>query len=224
VIVTRRRRKPFPLRRLMLPLIVIAAIVLLLLWPPSRNAVANGPLAPLWRSSATAMAPIAAPFHFAAQNEAMTGLKQQIVQLRKQLATANARAQSTSKAVASLKSVIAQLRSQAVSTNAKTNVPPVSTQSASSGLTTSPSIGAAVQNSSATGDLAAGATADMRRTAADWANMQPTNAAKLVQKLPVAYDARVMALMSPDATGAILDALPASFAAQLTQENPELRH
>ena len=53
--------------------------------------------------------------------------------------------------------------------------------------------------------------------------MEPDNAAKVVQRLPVPYVARVLAQMSPDAVGAILDAVPATFAAQLTQENPQLK-
>jgi flagellar motility protein MotE (MotC chaperone) len=53
--------------------------------------------------------------------------------------------------------------------------------------------------------------------------MEPDNAAKVIQKLPVPYVARVFSQMSPDAVGAILDALPSTYAAELTQENPELK-
>ena len=63
----------------------------------------------------------------------------------------------------------------------------------------------------------------MRRTAQVWANMDATNAAKVVQRLPIPYVARVLALMSPDDAGAILDAVPPAFAAQVTQENPQLK-
>jgi flagellar motility protein MotE (MotC chaperone) len=53
--------------------------------------------------------------------------------------------------------------------------------------------------------------------------MEPENAAKVVERLPVPYVAQVLALMSPDDAGAILDAVPPAFAAQLTQENPGLK-
>ncbi|MDQ2992636.1 MAG: hypothetical protein M3R30_07465 [Candidatus Eremiobacteraeota bacterium] len=53
--------------------------------------------------------------------------------------------------------------------------------------------------------------------------MDPENAVKVVQKLPVSYVAHILALMSPDAVGPILDALPPAYAASLTQEHPELR-
>ena len=222
MIVTRRRRKPFPYRRFILPLVIILAIVLAALWAPSRNAIANGPLGPIWRSGATAMAPIAAPFHFAAQNQAMTGLKHQIVQLRDQLSSANANVQSKNKQVARMQSELDQLQGQAANVPAATKN--ASRSVAAAALFVGASAGAvSTQGAFVAGNLAAGATPDMQRTAADWANMEPSNAAKLVQKLPISYDARVMALMSPDAVGAILDALPAAFAAQLTQENPGLR-
>ena len=64
---------------------------------------------------------------------------------------------------------------------------------------------------------------ELNRTAQYWANMEPENAAKVVEKLPVPYVARVLSQMSPDAVGAILDAVPATFAAELTQENPQLK-
>jgi flagellar motility protein MotE (MotC chaperone) len=62
----------------------------------------------------------------------------------------------------------------------------------------------------------------MRRTAAIWAAMDAESAAKVVQKLPDDYVARVFALMSPDSVGAILENLPAAYSARLTQEHPQL--
>ncbi len=53
--------------------------------------------------------------------------------------------------------------------------------------------------------------------------MEPENAAKVVQKLPVVYVARVFALMSADSVSSILDALPSTYVAALTQEHPELK-
>jgi flagellar motility protein MotE (MotC chaperone) len=63
----------------------------------------------------------------------------------------------------------------------------------------------------------------MRRTAQYWASMEPENAAKLAQRLSPVYVARILSLMQPDSVGAILDALPANYAAKLTQEHPELQ-
>ncbi|MGB8798592.1 MAG: hypothetical protein WCC70_13655, partial [Candidatus Aquilonibacter sp.] len=88
--------------------------------------------------------------------------------------------------------------------------------------------GAAAQSNPAaaeagSSDTTSNATPEMRRTAQVWANMQPENAAKVVQRLPIPYVAEVLALMSPDDAGSILDAVPPAFAAQVTQENPSLK-
>jgi len=53
--------------------------------------------------------------------------------------------------------------------------------------------------------------------------MDSESAAKVVQKLPDAYVARIFALMPPDTVGAILENSPSVYAAQLTQEHPELK-
>ncbi|MHB8147227.1 MAG: MotE family protein [Vulcanimicrobiaceae bacterium] len=223
MIVTRQRRKAFPWRRILLPLIALGLVAFAVAWPPSRNEIVNGPLAPVWRASAPMAGTITAPFHFAAQNQAMTGLKHQIVQLQSQVTAARNSAKSKDRQIAKLQSQVVQLESQAATRVVAK--PGTSASSASPIAAGSAAIGAgtAAQAGPASGDLSAGATPDMRRTAQYWANMEPENAAKVVQKLPTAYVARVMSLMSPDAAGAILDALPAAVAARLTQEHPELR-
>ncbi len=221
MIVTRRRRKPFPWKRLILPVIAIALVITALSWAPSRDAITNGPLAPAWKASSSGFDRVAAPFHFAAQNQLLTQRNQQIASLQQQLADLKAQDAAKAKKIASLDTQIGQLQARSTTRGA---APAASSSPAPvSGATANPFGAASASTGSSANDLASGATPDMRRTAAYWANMEPENAAKLVQKLPVPYVARVLALMSPDAVGAILDALPASVAAQLTQEHPELK-
>jgi flagellar motility protein MotE (MotC chaperone) len=54
--------------------------------------------------------------------------------------------------------------------------------------------------------------------------MDADAAAKVVQRLPDAYVARIFAIMPADSVGAILENLPAAYAARLTQDRPELNH
>jgi flagellar motility protein MotE (MotC chaperone) len=208
VIVTRRRRKPFPWRRLILPVIAVGLVIFAFSWTPSRTAITGGPLAPLWKSTSTTFNSVAAPFHFAAQNQLLTDRNRQIALLQSQIASLQAQGASKDKQISGLNDQISQLQTQEA--NARSNT---------SALVPAPAVSA----SSGAGDLASGATQDMRRTANYWASMDPENAAKVVQRLPVGYVARIFALMSSDAAGAILDALPPAYAAQLTQENPELK-
>ena len=209
MIVTRRRKKSFPWKRLGLPLLVIAFVIAAFAIEPSRNAIMNGPLAPMWRTADAKFAPITAPFHFAAQNQVITERNRQILQLQQQVADAQGKAQEKDKQITALQNHVSQLESKPEKTPAPATLPQ-----------TKPNGGFSAPSSS---DLSASATADMRRTAQDWASMDPENAAKLVEKLPTAYVARVFAVMTPDAAGAVLDALPPVYAAQLTQEHPELR-
>ncbi|HTU71473.1 MAG TPA: hypothetical protein VMF11_14310 [Candidatus Baltobacteraceae bacterium] len=216
MIVTRRRRKPFPWKRLILPVIAIALVSFAIAWPPSRNAITGGPMAPMWQTVGSRFSTVAAPFRFAAQNQLLTAKNRLIKQLQSQIAGLQSQSEAKDKQISSLNAQIAQLQSQAANARSTTTAPVAAPSTASLGVAS----GSAV---SASGDLSAGATQDMRRTAQIWASMEPENAAKVVQRLPVPYVARVFALMSPDDAGAILDALPAAFAAQLTQENPELK-
>ncbi len=217
MIVTRRRRKPFPWRRLILPVIAIGLVAFAIAWPPSRNVVTGGPLSPMWQNLGTRFDTIAAPFHFAAQNQVLTDRNRQITQLQAQIADLQAQGVAKDKRISTLNAQVGQLQSQAASVHVSATVPGAAKP------------GAAGQNDPASTTTAGGsdsssdATPEMRRTAQVWANMQPENAAKVVQKLPISYVASVLALMSPDDAGAILDAVPATFAAQVTQEKPSLR-
>jgi len=220
VIVTRQRRKPFKWRRYALPLVAIALVAFAVWWTPSRNEIVNGPLAPVWRALTPAATAIAAPFHFAAQNQIITDRNRQIAKLQSQMTQTQTETQSKQKQIAQLQSQVSQLQTQAANANATQSAPVAQSSGSPLGSSTTGSNGNATIGS---GDLSAGATADMRRTAQYWASMDPENVAKVVQRLPTPYVARIFALMSPDSVGAVLDALPPTYAAQLTQEDPELR-
>jgi flagellar motility protein MotE (MotC chaperone) len=213
VIVTRRRRKPFPWRRLILPAIAIALVVFALSWPPSRTVITGGPVAPLWQKASSTFDTVATPFHFAAQNQVIQDRNHQIVVLQQQLAAAQAQSTAKDKQISSLNAQISQLQTQAANAQAAPTAAPAATASPGSGSTSVAGAAAASSPQSASDS----------RTAQYWANMEPDNAAKVIQKLPVPYVARVFSQMSPDAVGAILDALPSTYAAELTQENPELK-
>ena len=85
MIVTRQRRKPFPWRRLILPLIAIALVVFAFSWGPSRNVITGGPMGPLWNTVGSTFDKVATPFHFAAQNQLITDRNKQILALQNQI-------------------------------------------------------------------------------------------------------------------------------------------
>jgi flagellar motility protein MotE (MotC chaperone) len=214
VIVTRRRRKPFPWRRLILPVVAIALVVFALVWAPSRNVITSGPAAPMWQKASTSFTTVAAPFHFAAQNQVIQDRNHQIVELQAQLADAKAQGAAKDKQISTLNAQVSQLQTQAATAHNAPAAP------AAPATTVAQSAAAAAPGAQASSSPE---SEEDSRTAQYWANMEPENAAKVIQKLPVPYVARVMAQMSPDAVGAILDQLPAPVAAQLTQENPQLK-
>jgi flagellar motility protein MotE (MotC chaperone) len=228
VIVTRQRRKPFPFKRLLLPLIAIALVAFAFVWPPSRNILLNGPAAPVARSVGNAYDNVAQPFHFAAQNQVITERGKEIAALTAQLTTAQAQEQDKAKQVTALQQQIDQLQTQAASS--RNNASPAPGRQSSAPRASGGAPAGTFSSSTAqgggyvAGDLSSGATADMRRTGAYWSSMEPENAAKIAQNLPTSYVARVFAQMAPGDVGAILDALPASYAAKLTAENPEIQH
>lgn len=205
MIVTRQRRKPFPWRRLLLPVLAIALLTFALSWAPSRNFLANGPLAPAFKAAQPALA----PFHFEAQNRTISDQKSQIAALQKQLDDQKQQVTTRDKQISSLTTQLNQTQQQLAQ---KSSAPaaPVKKVSTSSDVVASAN------------DLSSGASPDMRRTAAQWGAMDPEAAAKVVQRLPVAYVARVFAVMGPDSVGPILEAVPPQLAAQLTRDHPEL--
>lgn len=227
MIVTRKRKKPFPFKRLILPVVAIALVVFALSWGPSRNALSTGPMAPVVRNTQVYFDTVAAPFHFAVQNQKITDLNRQIASLQAQLTTAKNDSQSKDKKIAGLQTQLDQAQTQLAS--AAGNSAQAATRGAALGKST-PRPGPSVPglNSGtvalAGSDLSANATPDMKRTADYWAAMDPENAAKVAQRLPPSYVARILALMPTEAAGTILDNLPPTFAAKLTQERPDLKH
>ncbi|HKU66633.1 MAG TPA: hypothetical protein VJP85_02550 [Candidatus Baltobacteraceae bacterium] len=198
MIVTRQRRKPFPWKRVLIFTALIALLAGAFSWAPSRNWIATGPLAPVWK-------PIAAPFDSLAQSRTISTQSAQIADLQKQLQQARSDVTNRDKQVSQLQTQVNDAQQQAALAGAaKPAAPPVQASAPPAA------------------DLSAQATPDMRRTAAVWSAMDSEAAAKIVQKLPQDYVARIFALMSPDAVGAILENLPASYAARLTQEHPQL--
>ena len=209
MIVTRQRPKPRQVHKILLPLIAIILLALVFILPPSRNLIMNGPLAPAWRVSGNAFSNALKPFHFAALNNEITERDRTIAQLQAQLNDQKNQVAARDRQIGALQGQINQMAQQSVNDRAKVAKAP-----AGAGASGGPI---------AASDLTATATPDMRRTAAQWSSMDAETAAKVVQKLPVPYVARILALMPADAAGQILNALPASYAAALTQEHPELR-
>jgi flagellar motility protein MotE (MotC chaperone) len=219
VIVTRRRRKPFPWKRLLLPLVAIALVIFAFAWGPSRNVITNGPVGPLWQNIGQRFATIAAPFNFAKQLQVETDQKGQIAQLQGQISDLKTQGAAKDKQISSLNGQVNQLQTQAANAASAVSAPSIAPVSGAANGGNAASAGVSGAQT-AGGDQT---SAQMRRAAQVWANMQPENAAKVIQKLPIPYVAQVLALMSPDDAGAILDAVPATFAAEVTQENPGLK-
>ncbi|MEO9185095.1 MAG: hypothetical protein ABI467_16480, partial [Kofleriaceae bacterium] len=178
MIVTRQRRKTFPWKRLLFPLVALALIVIALWWTPSRNAIATGPLAPAWNAGGSAFDKVAAPFHFVAQNKVIADESATIAKLQQQVADLQTVAAAKDKQILRLQSSLDAANAQNAASRAPAAKPPAgSIPAAAPGAVANGAPGFAV------GDLSAGASADARRTAANWAAMDPENAAKVVQKL-----------------------------------------
>lgn len=224
MIVTRQRRKPFPWKRFILPLVALALVAVALVWTPSRTVITNGPLGPVWNASGNAFNVVAQPFHFAAQNELLTQKNKQIADLQKQVSDLQGQVTAKDGKLKDLNAQVQQLQLQVANPKTSASGAPAAAQNGAAQADASNPAGGGITSQASSGsDLSQGATPDMRRTAAYWGNMEPENAAKLIQKLPVPYVAHILALMSPDTVGSILDALPASYAAKLTQDHPELK-
>ncbi len=193
MIVTRQRKKPFPWKRVLAPLLLLAALVAALCFAPSRRLIATAPV----------VAPLAQPFDAIAQQRRIKGQGLQIAALEHELADARLQLDDRNKRISQLHRQLndAAGRPAAMSGEMK------------------PAMRATLAPAP---DLSAQGTPDMRRTAQVWGAMDPEPASKVVERLPLEYVARIFALMPPDAVGAILENLPASYAARLTQEHPEL--
>ncbi len=214
MIVTRKRRKSFNFKKYLLPILVVAIVVFAFIWTPSHNAIFNGPLAPMWNALGEGYNRVAAPYHFAQQNSVIAEKDRQIQKLRQQIATDRAQTDAVNKQLSQTQTSLNQTQQQQALDRAK------GIARAPASQPSTPAIGAQAAPGS---DLGSNATPDERRTANEWGSMDAENAAKVVQRLPISYVARVFAVMPADSVGQILNNLPPAFAAQLTQEHPELR-
>jgi uncharacterized coiled-coil protein SlyX len=203
VIVTRRRRRRSNLRRLLLPLTALAALAVALMWPPSHDAIANGPLKPVWAVGARVLGTVSTPFHFAAQQQTITERNQTIRDL-------NGRLEQQRAAVAAADARVQQLQQQVGSLNGQPHPTPIP----SIRPTTAPAGAAALAPA---GGQAAAASEGDRRAAATWAAMEPEKAAAIVQRLPDEQVVRVLALMDADSAAQIMNVLPVNVAARLSR-------
>lgn len=202
MIVTRQRRKPFPWARVLYPLGLALIVAAALSWQPSRDWLLQGPLAGVYR-------PLSAPFDALAQQRVNADQVSQIAGLQKQIVAAQAQNLALNKHLSALQTQLSAAQQEAAMAGGQRQAPAHAVAPAAAPVT-------AV-------DSATNATPEMRRTASEWAAMDPQAAAKVVQRLSVPYVARVFAVMPADAVGAILENVPPALAAQLTQEHPELR-
>lgn len=205
MIVTRQRPKKKTRLPILLPIAAIAMLTVALTWPPSRNFIVNGPLRPVSSVVISAWSIASRPLTFAYQQQQLTDRNMTIQSL-------NTKLDAKDKQIADRDAQVKQLQKQVTAMQSQ---PDAST-------TAAPLAGAARPSSGNPGDIAAAgsaASADpaIRRAAAQWTAMDPEAAAKLVATLPQSYVAQVFAQMSPDAVGAVLDALPPKAAAGIIQ-------
>jgi MgtE intracellular N domain len=203
VIVTRRRRRRSNLGRFLLPLTALGALAVALAWPPSHDAIANGPLKPVWAVGGRVLATVGTPFHFAAQQQTITERNQTIRDL-------NGRLEQQRAAVAAGDARVQQLQQQVSALNGQPHPTPIP----SVRPTTAPAGTAALAPA---GGQAAAASEGDRRAAATWAAMEPEKAAAIVQRLPDEQVVRVLALMDADSAAQIMNVLPANVAARLNR-------
>lgn len=210
MIVTRQRpKKKFNPRKLLLPVVAIAALGFALWWPPSQKRITgfftNGPLNPIVARVGAFIAPYLAPLHFAAQEQVIADRNRQIEVLNGQVEDERKVEASKDAQIAALQFQVKQLQSAAAQAAAATPSPaprPPNAAAAAGG-------GPAAETTTTTDDP--------KHAAQVWAAMDPEQAAAVAQKLPADYTAKVLALMSTDSAGALLGALPPDYAAKVSQ-------
>lgn len=197
MIVTRQRRRRTGIKRIVIPLVVLAALGFVLGFPPSQHAIANGPLKPAWDAGAHVVAVIARPFSFAAQQQAIADRNREIRDL-------NGRLEQQRQETAAAQERVDALQQQLTAALSEPRVAPL------------------VAPHPARSAAPVAASADDRRLAATWAAMDPDKAAAVIQRLPDAQSVRVLAQMDADSAGAIMNALPAKVAARLSRSGAQV--
>lgn len=202
MIVTRRRKPRTHPERVVLPLLLVAVIGFVLGFPPSRNAIATGPLAPLWNAGASVAGGVVRPLSFAGQQETITQRNREIRDLNARLEAERAAKEDAESRVQELQAQVSAMAHQPLPTPIPVprGVPPA-----------------------AAATIASIASDEDKRLAATWAAMEPERAAALVQRLPQAQAGRVLAQMDAASAGAIMDALPAGVAARITRAQAQVR-
>ena len=207
MIVTRQRpKKKFNSRKLLLPLVAIAALLFALWWPPSQKRIiglfTSGPVVAITGRVAAFFNPYLAPLHFAAQEQVIADRNRQIEVLngdiegqRKDLAGRDAQ-------ISALQFQIRQLQDTINKAAQATPTPAPVVRTASGNV-----VPATPQPT----------TDDPKHAAAVWSSMDPAQAAAVAQRLPPDYTAKVMALMDSDSAGALLGALPPAYAARVAR-------
>ena len=211
MIVTRHRRRRSNVGRFLLPLAAIAALAVALLWPPSHDAIVNGPLKPVWDGGSRVLVTVATPFRFATQQQQITERNQQIRDL-------NARLEAQRSAAAAGDAKVQALQQQVTALSNQPHPTPVPAVRA----TAPPPGSLAGTDASAPAGNAAATSAGDRRLAATWAAMDADKAAAVVQRLPDDQVVRVLAVMDADSAAQILNALPTAVAARLSRAAPQV--
>jgi flagellar motility protein MotE (MotC chaperone) len=207
MIVTRQRpKKKFNPRKLLLPIVAIAALAFASWWPPSqkiiRGAFSSGPVVAIEGRVTGFFAPYLAPLHFAAQEQVIADRNRQIEALNGQLESQRKDMAAKDGQISGLQAQVRQLQDAYTKLAQATSSPAPVVRTASGGIvpaTPEPT------------------TDDPKHAAAVWASMDPAQAAAVAQRLPPDYTAKVMALMDSDSAGALLGALPPTYAAKVAR-------
>lgn len=198
MIATRRRKTKFRFGRFVLPLVAIATLAAALLWPPSHDVIANGPLKPVWTVVAGVGGVAAKPLSFASQQQQIADKNREMRQLNAKLEADRKAQDQKDQRITALQSQITQLQAEPKATAAPLPQPRASVTMG----------GSLVVSASSVPD-------DIKRTAAYWTSMDAEKAAAIAQRLPDDYVNRVFAQMAPDAVGDIMNGLPPKVAARL---------
>ena len=213
MIVTRRRRRRSRLGRYLLPLLALVALAVALAWPPSHNAIANGPLTPVWTVAGNALGLVAKPLTFVAQQQSLTDRNREIRALNGQLEQSRQAQAADDARVAQMQQQVDTLTRQPRPTVAPLPRPTGAVAGAPGAANAG---GTTVAQANGATDAASAPTDDEKRLGQTWAAMDPEKAAAVAQRLPIDEVSRILRSMDPDEAAEILNALPAKVGAQVS--------